>query len=37
MEEYKSKIKLFVDDEQQPIAELVPPVQFDFDTSKLTD
>ena len=37
MEEYKSKIKLFVDDEQQPIAELIPPVQFDLDTSKLTD
>lgn len=37
MEEHKSKIKLFVDDEQQPIAELIPPVQFDLDTSKLTD
>lgn len=37
MEEHKSKIKLFVDNEQQPIAELIPPVQFDLDTSKLTD
>lgn len=37
MEEYKSKIKLFVDDDPQPIAELVPPVQFDLDTRKLTD
>ena len=37
MEEHKSKIKLFVDDEQQPIAESIPPVQFDLDTSKLTD
>lgn len=33
----KSKITLFVDDDLQPIAELVAPVQFDLDTRKLTD
>ena len=33
----KSKITLFIDDNLQPIAELHTPVQFDFDTRKLTD
>jgi hypothetical protein len=33
----KSRIVLFVDDEIQPIAELTTPVQFELDTSKLTD
>ncbi len=37
MKENKSKITLFVDDEEQPIAELAAPVQFEFDTRKLTD
>lgn len=37
MQEDKSKIKLFVDDDLQPIAELVTPVQFELDTRKLTD
>mgnify|MGYP006425738267 CR=1 FL=1 len=37
MKDDKSKILLFVDDESQPIAELVTPVQFELDTSKLTD
>ncbi len=37
MKEDKSKITLFVDDDLQPIAELVAPVQFELDTSKLTD
>ena len=37
MKEDKSKIILFVDDDAQPIAELVAPVQFDLDTRKLTD
>lgn len=37
MEADKSKITLFVDDDAQPIAELVAPVQFELDTRKLTD
>ncbi len=37
MHEDKSKVSLFVDDELQPIAELVAPVQFELDTRKLTD
>lgn len=37
MQEEKSKVLLFVDDDVQPVAEMFPPVQFDFDTRKLTD
>lgn len=37
MTEDKSKISLFIDDNLQPIAELVAPVQFELDTRKLTD
>ena len=37
MQEDKSKISLFVDDDLQPIAELLAPVQFELDTRKLTD
>lgn len=37
MNEDKSKILLFVDEDPQPIAELTTPVQFELDTSKLTD
>lgn len=37
MNEDKSKILLFVDEDPQPIAELTTPVQFEFDTGKLTD
>ncbi len=37
MNEDKSKISLFIDDEIQPIAELLAPVQFELDTRKLTD
>ena len=37
MKEDQSKITLFVDDEPQPIAELLAPVQFELDTRKLTD
>lgn len=37
MREDKSKIKLFVDDDLHPIAELVTPVQVELDTRKLTD
>ncbi|MES2394883.1 MAG: cytochrome C [Bacteroidota bacterium] len=37
MQEDKSKIILFVDDDLQPIAKLVAPVQFELDTRKLTD
>ncbi|HET9054622.1 MAG TPA: cytochrome C [Cyclobacteriaceae bacterium] len=37
MQEDKSKITLFVDDELHPIAELVAPVQFELDTRKLMD
>lgn len=33
----KSKIVLFIDEEIHPIAKLDTPVQFDFDTRKLTD
>jgi len=37
MKEDKSKIILFIDNEAQPIAELIAPVQFELDTRKLTD
>lgn len=37
MIEEKSKVILFVDDDVNPIAELITPVQFEFDTLKLTD
>jgi ABC-type uncharacterized transport system ATPase subunit len=37
MKEDQSKIILFVDDDEQPIAELISPVQFELDTRKLTD
>lgn len=37
MKEDKSKIMLFIDDDVQPIAELLTPVQFELDTRKLTD
>jgi hypothetical protein len=35
--EEKSKIYIFIDDEKKPIAELMSPVNFDLDTSKLVD
>jgi len=35
--EEKSKVYIFIDDEVKPIAELVSPVNFDLDTSKLVD
>lgn len=37
MEATKSKVKLFIDDDEHPIAEMAAPVQFEFDTRKLTD
>ncbi len=37
MSDNKSKILLFVDNDIQSIAELTTPVQFELDTSKLTD
>ncbi|HCZ35110.1 MAG TPA: cytochrome C [Cytophagales bacterium] len=37
MNEDKSKILLFIDEDPRPIAELTTPVQFEFDTNKLTD
>ena len=37
MKEDKCKIILFIDNEAQPIAELIAPVQFELDTRKLTD
>lgn len=37
MKEDKSRITMFIDDELQPIGELVAPVQFELDTRKLTD
>jgi len=33
----QSKVSLFIDDDVQPIAELLTPVQFELDTQKLTD
>lgn len=35
--EEKSKIYIFIDEEVKPVAELVSPVNFDLDTSKLVD
>ena len=35
--EERSKIYIFIDEEVQPIAELVAPVNFELDTTKLTD
>ncbi len=35
--EAKSKIFIFIDEEQTPIAELMSPVNFELDTSKLVD
>lgn len=32
-----STIYLFIDDERKPVAELMSPVQFELDTTKLTD
>lgn len=37
MKEDKSKVLLFIDNDSNPIAELVTPVQFELDTRKLTD
>ncbi|MDP2089647.1 MAG: cytochrome C [Flavobacteriaceae bacterium] len=37
MQEDKSKIILFVDNDLHPIAELFAPVQFELDTRKLID
>lgn len=37
MDTNKSKIALFIDNDIQPIAELDTPVQFDLDTTKLSD
>ncbi|RQP09878.1 MAG: cytochrome C [Chryseobacterium sp.] len=37
MDERKSKVILFIDDEPQPVAELDTPVVFELDTTKLTD
>lgn len=33
----KSKIYIFLDDEAQPIAEMLSPISFELDTRKLTD
>lgn len=35
--EEKSKIYIFIDDDIKPIAELLSPVNFELDTSKLID
>jgi hypothetical protein len=37
MQSKSCKVKLFIDDDVQPIAELETPVQFELDTQKLTD
>lgn len=33
----KSKVYIFIDEQQQPVAELSAPVQFEMNTTKLTD
>ncbi len=35
--EGKSKIRIFLDDNPQPIAEVVSPINFELDTRKLVD
>lgn len=35
--EAKSKIFIFIDEEEKPVAELLSPVNFELDTSKLVD
>lgn len=35
--EEKSKVFIFIDEEVKPIAELISPVNFELDTSKLID
>ena len=35
--EEKSKVFIFIDDEVNPVAELLSPVNFELDTSKLVD
>ena len=35
--EERSKIYIFIDQENQPVAELVAPVNFELDTTKLVD
>ncbi len=37
MKKDKSKISIFLDDDIQPIAEFIAPVQFELDTKKLVD
>lgn len=37
MESDSSRVFLFIDDDKEPIAELETPVQFELDTTKLTD
>ena len=37
MEESKSSIIIFIDDEQQPIASFKSPINFELDTRKLID
>jgi len=37
MEKDKSTIYVFIDDEKEPVAEFVAPVQFELDTRKLVD
>lgn len=37
MSEKNITVYLYIDDEEKPIAELVPPITFKLDTTKLTD
>ncbi|WP_027377718.1 hypothetical protein [Kaistella palustris] len=37
MAQEKTNVVLFIDDAEQPVAELETPIVFDFDTRKLTD
>lgn len=33
----KTTVRLFIDDDEHPVADLQTPIVFDFDTTKLTD
>ena len=37
MNDKRSTVLLFIDDQPEPVAELAAPVQFELDTRKLTD
>jgi hypothetical protein len=37
MENNKTKVYIYIDDEPNPIAEIFPPITFNLDTTKLVD